>query len=64
MFDDETRSTDWSEAKALSFKRHMIDIYSNSWGPGNIGAQVKGPGPWLKKELERGTRLVCNFKLW
>lgn len=36
----------------------MIDVYSNSWGPGDMGFEVEGPGPKLKKVLENGTRLV------
>jgi len=44
---------------ALRFRRDIIDIYSNSWGPGDMGFQVKGPGPQLEKALEEGTRLVC-----
>lgn len=58
---DSRRSTDQSEAKALSFKRDMIDIYSNSWGPGDMGWQVAGPGLQLKETLKEGTRLVCGF---
>ncbi|PFX28201.1 Proprotein convertase subtilisin/kexin type 6 [Stylophora pistillata] len=49
IFNDFTRSTDSSEASALSYKNQMIDIYSNSWGPGDIGWEVKGPGPRLRK---------------
>jgi len=41
----------------LSYKRDLIDIYSNSWGPGDRGFEVKGPGPLLKEVLENGTRL-------
>ena len=36
----------------------MIDVYSNSWGPGDMGFEVEGPGPKLKKVLENGTRVV------
>ena len=64
MLDTNRRSTDQSEAKALSFKRDMIDIYSNSWGPGDMGWEVAGPGPLLKETLEKGIRLVkcdCLF---
>lgn len=53
-------STDRSEALALSFKRDMVDIYSNSWGPGDMGWQVKGPGALLKEVLEKGTQLGRN----
>ena len=36
----------------------MIDVYSNSWGPGDMGFEVEGPGSKLKKVLENGMRLV------
>ena len=60
MYSDSIRSTDPLEAKALSFKNDLIDIYSNSWGPGDRAFEVKGPGPLLKEMLNNGTRLVCN----
>ncbi|PFX28248.1 Proprotein convertase subtilisin/kexin type 6 [Stylophora pistillata] len=50
-------STDELEAKALSFKRDMIDIYSNSWGPGDRPFEVEGPGSQLRDVLYNGTRL-------
>ena len=59
IFSSAQRSTDVAQANALSFKRNIIDVYSNSWGPGDSGFQVKGPGPRLNEELEKGTRLVC-----
>lgn len=59
IFSSAQRSTDVTQANALSFKRNIIDVYSNSWGPGDSGFQVKGPGPRLNEELEKGTRLVC-----
>lgn len=62
LYDDNKQSTDKSEAKALSFKKDMIDIYSNSWGPGDMGWQVEGPGPKLKEALENGTRLGRHGK--
>ncbi|XP_066023915.1 uncharacterized protein [Pocillopora verrucosa] len=52
IYDDSIKSTDLSEAKALSYKNQTIDIYSNSWGPGDMGWQVEGPGPHLTKILE------------
>lgn len=53
-------STDELEAKALSFKRDMIDIYSNSWGPGDRAFEVEGPGSQLRDVLYNGTRLVLS----
>ena len=43
IYDDSTKSTDQSEARALSHKKNLIDIYSNSWGPGGLGTWV---GKW------------------
>lgn len=56
LYDDNTKSSDQSEARALSYKRDLIDVYSNSWGPGDMGWQVEGPGPRLTEALENGTR--------
>lgn len=56
------RSTDQSESKGLSYKSDMVDIYSSSWGPGDMGWQVAGPGPRLKEALEKGTRLGRHGK--
>ena len=35
---------DERQAKALMYNHHYIDIYSNSWGPGDMGFEVRGPG--------------------
>lgn len=56
------RSTDQSESMGLSYKSDMVDIYSSSWGPGDMGWQVAGPGPRLKEALEKGTRLGRHGK--
>ena len=42
------------EARAISFNRDHIDIYSASWGPDDDGRTVDGPGPLAKKALEDG----------
>lgn len=45
---------DRTEGTALSYARHLVDIYSASWGPKDDGQTVDGPG-WLAREaLERG----------
>lgn len=36
--------TDILEARALSFNRDYVDIYSASWGPDDNGMVVDGPG--------------------
>ncbi|CAH3029089.1 unnamed protein product, partial [Porites evermanni] len=58
IYTNNRRSTDQSEALGLSFQRDIVDIYSNGWGPGDMGWQVKGPGPLLKEVLEKGAQLV------
>ena len=42
------------EAKALSYNRDYIDIYSASWGPNDDGKTVDGPGPLAKMALQQG----------
>ncbi|RMX47371.1 hypothetical protein pdam_00025333, partial [Pocillopora damicornis] len=54
LFDSGIWSTDAWQFLALKHKLGSIDIYSNSWGPGDIGWEVKGPGPLASKALERG----------
>ena len=44
------------EARAISFNRDHIDIYSASWGPDDDGRTVDGPGPLAKKALEDGAK--------
>lgn len=56
--DQNVRSTDATEASALAHKREVIDIYSNSWGPGNWGNEVKGPGPLTSEAIELGIKQV------
>ena len=58
LFDDHIWSTDAWEFLALIHKLESIDIYSNSWGPGDIGWEVEGPGPLASKALELGTSKV------
>ena len=47
-------TSDSLEAQGLSFARHYIDIYSNSWGPNDDGETTEGPGPLAQKALELG----------
>ena len=65
LFDDEigVRSTDATESAALLHKIEMVDIYSNSWGPGDGGWQVAGPGVLTNQALQNGAKKVhveCN----
>ena len=50
---------DLQEAKALSFNRNYVDIYSNSWGPNDNGFEVDGPGRLTQIALEEGAEKVC-----
>ena len=44
------------EAKALSFNRNHIDIYSASWGPNDNGKTVDGPKELARRALEDGIK--------
>ncbi|HIF04865.1 MAG TPA: hypothetical protein EYQ80_05610 [Candidatus Poseidoniales archaeon] len=44
--------SDWSESDALSHENQVIDIYSNSWGPGDNGAILEAPGPLMVAAFE------------
>ena len=52
------RADDDLEAKALQYRRDIIDIYSNSWGPVDNGYSVEGPGRKTKLALQEGVRKV------
>ena len=58
IFDDDIKSTDATESEALVHKLESIDIYSNSWGPGDMAWQIEGPGPLTSAALEKGIREV------
>ena len=58
IYDKDIRSTDATESGAFSHRTDVIDIYSNSWGPGDIGWQVQGPGVLASKAIERGIQKV------
>lgn len=58
MHNKNSKLSDQIEAAALGFRNNFIDIYSNSWGPGDMGWHVEGPGPRLAQVLKKGTRLV------
>ena len=48
--------TDALEAKALSFNRDHIDIFSASWGPDDDGNTVDGPGTLASRALKEGVK--------
>lgn len=58
LYDTKNKPTEELEEKAFSHNNNLIDIYSNSWGPGDPGWRVQGPGPASRKALKEGTRSV------
>lgn len=56
FFDEEAIDAD--VARALSHAMDHIDIYSNSWGPGDKGFEVSGPNQLVQRTLQRGTEKV------
>lgn len=46
------------EGTALSYARHLVDIYSASWGPNDDGLTVDGPGRLAREAMETGVREV------
>ena len=53
---------DLLEARALSFNRNYIDIFSASWGPDDNGKTVDGPGPLARDALKQGVAKGRNGK--
>ena len=51
-------ATDITEANALSYKREIIDIYSNCWGAPDTGADVSGPKNITRRILADGVAKV------
>ena len=45
---------DLMEATALTYALADIDIYSNSWGPDDSGAELAAPGPLTLAALQQG----------
>ena len=53
--------TDMNEARSLSYKRNIADIYSNSWGPFDSGDNVEGPGHLTSLAFVRGAAEVMRY---
>lgn len=51
---------DERQAKALMYNHHYIDVYSNSWGPGDTGFEVRGPGYETQRALSVGATKVTH----
>ena len=48
-----------NEARSLSYRRDIVDIYSNSWGVPEGGGRVIGrPGHLAERTLENGINEV------
>ena len=60
LFDDQVRSTDAGRASALSHELDKIDIYSNSWGPGDNAVEVEGPETLTERAIELGIKQVIH----
>ena len=46
--------TDANEADAFNRNLHLVDVYSNSWGPADDGTRLEGPGPLTEDALRNG----------
>gem|GEM_PF-486432 len=61
-------TTDLDEANALGFMTQGIDIYNNSWGPADTGADLVGPGPLTLAALQNGVTTgrggLGNIYIW
>ena len=53
-------NNDINEASSISYKRNIVDIYSNSWGPPDTGALVEGPGYLTQLALQIGAKEVIK----
>ena len=53
--------TDIAEAKALGHEDDIIEIYSNSWGPPDVGFIVAGPDILAKRTFEMGAQKVISY---
>ena len=51
-------NSDMNEAQSLSYRRDIVDIYSNSWGPFDSGSNIDGPGILTASVLKTGVREV------
>lgn len=57
------KASDADEARALSYALNHIDIYSNSWGPNDMGFAVAGPGFYTQRVLQDGVEKVILIVL-
>ena len=50
--------SDVVDASVIGHKNNAIYVYSNSWGPGDLGFIVSGPGDLAKRALETAVTQV------
>ncbi len=48
-------STDEQEADAMLWKKDLIQVKNNSWGPSDNGTTLEGPGPLTRAALQAAT---------
>ncbi len=63
---DLSGGSDATEARMLSHESGYTQVYSNSWGPGDIGFIVEGPGVLARRTLETAiaqVKLATNLQL-
>ena len=60
LFDDQVRSIDAGRTSALFHELDKIDIYSNSWGPGDNAVEVEGPETLTERAIELGIKQVIH----
>ena len=59
---DVSSATDSREADALGYKNDYIMIYSNSWGPYELGFIVDGPKSYVKTTFSNAvTSVSCTI---
>ncbi len=54
-----SRASDLTESHGLGHLNNYIKVYSNSWGPSDLGFTVEGPGRLTKQTLFNGATMVC-----
>lgn len=55
---DMSDGSDATEAHMLSHESDYVQVYSNSWGPGDFGFVVSGPDVLARRTLETSTAQV------
>ena len=53
-------STDAAEASALGHQSDIIQVYSNSWGPADLGFEVDGPEGLVNQTLVTAVTSVSS----